>query len=272
MAYVKEPFKELDIMNNFMFNKLTTKKETKEKFCRLLLRQLLGREVGKIIVSAENALYPDNPNKRGVRLDVQIEEYGEDIITNIYDIEPHRDIERDYAKKIRYQQSQLDKNNMESGDRDFSHIPNLYIINITNYDPFGYEYMVYTIESRCVEVPELIYNDGVKIYYFNTTGTKGGSKELKAFLNYLENSVVDNVVNEATREAKEYVDYIKDDRIMEGDYMTVGDWVDGIVEEAVKEAIEDATATIADKDAAIADKDSEIAILKAELEKYKNIK
>ena len=73
---------------------------------------------------------------------------------------------------------------------------------------------------------------------------------------------------------------------MEGDYMTVGDWVDGIVEEAVKEAIAgkditineqktviaDKDATIADKDAAIADKDSEIAILKAELEKYKNSK
>ena len=33
-----------------------------------------------------------------------------------------------------------------------------------------------------------MYNDGVTLLYFNTTGTKGGSEELKNFLEYLEKS------------------------------------------------------------------------------------
>lgn len=101
--------------------------------------------------------------------------------------------------------------------------------------------MVYTIESGCIEVPELSYDDGVKIYYFNTEGTKGGNEELKVFLNYLENSVSSNAVNEATREAELYVDYIKDSQRIEGDYMTWGDYFDWIIEELLEQRMKEMT-------------------------------
>ena len=102
--------------------------------------------------------------------------------------------------------------------------------------------------------------DGVKIIYFNTKGTKGGSKELKAFLQYLEESTKENVVDEDTQEMDEYVAYIKGEERIEEDYMTVGDWVDSIVEEAVEEK----NAIIVAKDTEIADKNAEIAKLKSD--------
>ena len=201
MSYVHEPFEKLDVMDNFLFNQLSTNPKTKEGFLRCLIRNLLGKETGRIIIRAENMIYPTLPDKRGVRLDVQIDELNQkDDITTIYDIEPHRDFERDYPKKIRFSQAQIDKNSMSSGNNDFSCLPELFIVNITNYDPFGDDQMVYTFQKRCIEAPELVYNDGVTSLYFNTTGTKGGSEELKNFLEYLEKSEPEKAVTSATQE------------------------------------------------------------------------
>ena len=238
MSHVNEPFSQLDVLNNFMFNSLTTDPNVSEKFCRAMLKGLLGKQLGKIIVTSEKIIVPDSPEKRGVRLDVRVDDFDEgEVITNIYDIEPHRDFEKNFPKKNRFQQAQLDKNNMESGNNNFENMPNLYIITITNYDPFGYDYMLYTIENGCIEVPELVYNDGVKIYYFNTEGTKGGTESLKNFLTYLENSEPANEVDDATKEMAKYVEYIKDDKRREGRYMTVGDWADHICAEAREEGL-----------------------------------
>ena len=268
MSYVHEPFEKLDVMDNFLFNQLSTNPKTKEGFLRCLIRNLLGKEAGRIIIRAENMIYPTLPDKRGVRLDVQIDELNQkDDITTIYDIEPHRDFERDYPKKIRFSQAQIDKNNMLSGNNDFSCMPELFIVNITNYDPFGDDQMVYTFQKKCIEAPEVVYNDGVTILYFNTTGTKGGSEELKNFLEYLEKSEPEKAVTTATQELQGYVEQIKHDAEIGGNYMTFGDLLDKITAEVAAEAAEKATAeaaaeaakAVAEKDAIIAEKDTTIA-------------
>ena len=268
MSYVHEPFEKLDVMDNFLFNQLSTNPKTKEGFLRCLIRNLLGKETGRIIIRAENMIYPTLPDKRGVRLDVQIDELNQkDDITTIYDIEPHRDFERDYPKKIRFSQAQIDKNSMSSGNNDFSCLPELFIVNITNYDPFGDDQMVYTFQKRCIEAPEVVYNDGVTILYFNTTGTKGGSEELKNFLEYLEKSEPEKAVTTATQELQGYVEQIKHDAEIGGNYMTFGDLLDKITAEVAAEAAEKATAeaaaeaakAVAEKDAIIAEKDTTIA-------------
>ena len=268
MSYVHEPFENLDVMDNFLFNQLSTNPKTKEGFLRCLIRNLLGKETGRIIIRAENMIYPTLPDKRGVRLDVQIDELNlKDEITTIYDIEPHRDFERDYPKKIRFSQAQIDKNNMLSGNNDFSCMPELFIVNITNYDPFGDDQMVYTFQKKCIEAPEVVYNDGVTILYFNTTGTKGGSEELKNFLEYLEKSEPEKAVTSATQELQGYVEQIKHDAEIGGNYMTFGDLLDKITAEVAAEAAEKATAeaaaeaakAVAEKDAIIAEKDTTIA-------------
>ena len=279
MSYVHEPFEKLDVMDNFLFNQLSTNPKTKEGFLRCLIRNLLGKETGRIIIRAENMIYPTLPDKRGVRLDVQIDELNQkDDITTIYDIEPHRDFERDYPKKIRFSQAQIDKNNMSSGNNDFSCLPELFIVNITNYDPFGDDQMVYTFQKRCIEAPELVYNDGVTILYFNATGTKGGSEELKNFLEYLEKSEPEKAVTSATQELQGYVEQIKHDAEIGGNYMTFGDLLDKITAEVAAEAAEKATAeaaaeaakAVAEKDAIIAEKEAIIAELQAKLDKQQN--
>lgn len=253
-----------------MFNKLTTQEDIKEAFCRCMIRNLLGREVSKIIVQAEKVEVPDDPMKRGVRLDVEVRELdSHENVATIYDIEPHRDIEDAYPKKNRFIQAQIDKNNLASGENNFNKLPDLYIICITNYDPFGHDRMLYTVKNSCVEDPDLLYNDGVTIMYFNTTGTKGGSDALHAFLSYLEDSKSCNIVDKATEEVSQYVNSIKHNYEIGGRYMTVGDLMDKYAAEAVAEKEAEMASIIADKDAEIADKNAEIERLKLELASYK---
>ena len=116
-------------------------------------------------------------------------------------------------------------------------------------------------------MPDLEYNDGVHIMYFNTKGTKGGSEALKSFLTYLEDSRDENVTDDATKELKEYVQVIKHNHEIGGRYMTVGDLMDKMAaeaaEEATKEVVEELTQQyskqLAEKDTALTEKDTALA-------------
>lgn len=98
---------------------------------------------------------------------------------------------------------------LKSGEVDYRKLPSLYVITITNYDPFGKGYMMYTIHNKCEEVPELIYDDGLRFIYFNTKGTKGGNAAIFNLLKYIQNSKVDNVADAATQQLHQYVSRVK---------------------------------------------------------------
>ena len=127
-----------------------------------------------------------------------------------------------------------------------SQIPNLYVITITNYDIFGKDYMMYTVRNRCEEVPDLEYEDGLQFIYFYTKGQKGGSQAIKNMLTYFQNSDSKNAVDDATKMIDRYVRKVKSLPEVEDGYMTVGDWMDEMVEE-IREAIEDEARAEAEK-------------------------
>ena len=115
-----------------------------------------------------------------------------------------------------------------------------------------------------------MYNDGVTIYYFNTTGTQGGSDDLKKFLEYLETCKSTYASTSATKELQGYVNMIKHDAEIGGNYVTFGDLMDKVAAEAAAEVCAEKDAIIAQNEAAIAEKDALIAELQAKLEEQKN--
>lgn len=131
----------------------------------------------------------------------------------------------DYPRHNRFYQAKIDNRLMKRGENDFGKLPNLYIISITNYDIFGYDYMMYTVHNKCEEVPELEYKDGLCFFYFNTSGTKGGSPEIKAMLNYIQNSTDKNVTDDATRKLHQYVEDVKILPEVRREYMTFEEYV-----------------------------------------------
>ena len=142
---------------------------------------------------------------------------------------------------MRFRQAKIDSGKMEKGDDEYGHLPDLYVILITDFDLFGKDHMVYTFKHSCVELPEIPYEDGVNILYFNTRGTKGGSQPIRNMLNYLQKSVVSSVVDKATAEIDGYVQDVRSNPEAEGNYMTIGDLIDREVEEAVEETTRQVT-------------------------------
>ena len=63
-------------------------------------------------------------------------------------------------------QGRIDGQYLKSGERDYSRLPNLYVITILPYDPFGQDFMVYPFQNMCRELPELDYPDGLRYIYF----------------------------------------------------------------------------------------------------------
>ena len=245
MSYTSKQLEDLDIMDDFLTNVLATDPQIGELFCRLLVSQLLQREVGRIRVKNQRNIVPFAPDKRGIRLDIEVEEYDDDSkafpIMNVYDVEPHKRSEgrSHLVRRNRFYQAKIDSLNVESGEKNLSRLPNLYVINILNYDPFGYNYMLYTVENRCKEVDELEYGDGLQFLYFYTGGEKGGSAELRQLLRFIENSTAENATNETTRKLLEYVQVVKTDPEVRMMYMTVGEIMDMVKEEGREEGREE---------------------------------
>ena len=118
-----------------------------------------------------------SPEYRGIRLDVEVNEApedkdGENSSLNVYDIESHLQKETDLPRHNRFYQAKMDGRYLKSGEKNFNNMPNLYVITITDYDPFGKDYMVYTVHNKCEEEPDLEYDDGLKFYYFKTYNLK----------------------------------------------------------------------------------------------------
>ena len=203
------------------------------EFCRLLLSALLERQIGAVKVSTQKLLNSYTPELHGVRLDVEVIEPlggegsvdGEGPVTNIYDIEPclYNSPLETLTKRNRYYQGRIDGQYLKSGERDYSRLPNLYVITILPYDPFGQDLMVYPFQNMCRELPELDYPDGLRYIYFNTRGTKGGSPAIRELLDYLQKSTKENAKNETLLTLHHHIEKVKGYQEVKDRFMTVGD-------------------------------------------------
>lgn len=230
MSYTSKPFEELDVIDDFLLNVVATDPEVGEAFCRRILSVLLQRHIGKVRIVAQRSIPALTPESRGIRMDVEVEELEESAegalpAMNVYDMEPHHRDKVDLPKHNRFYQAKIDSRYLKSGEKDFSGLPNLYVVTILNFDPFGYDYMMYTVRNRCEEVPDLQYGDGLQFIYFNTKGTKGGSEEIQKMLRFIQESKESNVTDESTREIYDYVSRVKIRPEVRLEYMKFDEWL-----------------------------------------------
>ena len=213
MSYTRRKLEDLNVLDDFLMSAVASDEEVGGDFCRTLLSVLLQRKLGDIQVTAQRTIMPYTPEMHGIRMDVEVKEMLEPKdglpSLNIYDVEPHLRNEKNFPKHNRFYQARIDSRFMKSGERDFSRLPDLFILTITDYDPFGEDYMVYTVRNGCMEVPGLEYADGLVFYYFNTKGKKGGTPEIKAMLEYIMESTERNAVNDDIRELHRCVGKVK---------------------------------------------------------------
>ena len=114
-------------------------------------------------------------------------------------------------RRLRFYLALIDSRILKSGVR-YADMKNVTMIMISNYDPFGYDRMLYTIKNCCVEEPDMPYDDGVQTLYLYTNGKKDiPSQALSDMLKYMADSKSSNVVNCDLRQISDMMDRIKRD-------------------------------------------------------------
>ena len=204
---------ELNLVDDFLVNSLTSHKVYGEQSARYILECILHRPIGKLTVVPQRFFGGENTEAHGIRLDVYLdEENGE-----IFDIEPDQnDGKGDLAalpRRARFYHAKIDAGNLPAGE-EYGKLRNVIVIFITTYDPFSENRMVYTIKNSCVEVAELEYEDGAQTIFLYTRGREGNPpEELKQLLHYMEHSSIENAPSENLKKLHRMVTAVREERI-----------------------------------------------------------
>ncbi len=224
----KKKLEELNMMDAFLFDVSTEKPEDAAKIARTIVKRVMGHELQEITVENQKQFQGMDLWTRGIRMDLWVRENEPDKdganVVRLYDIEPNI-YEDDLPKRNRFYQAKADAKELPTGSK-FKQLPELIMIWILPYDPFGDDRMLYTVKNMVVENNKLVYNDGVLKFFLYTKGKNGGSKELKDLLTYFEETTQDNAVDQELKEIQKIVGGIKESRETEDRYMTLQEIID----------------------------------------------
>ena len=216
----RRKLEELNLLDDFLFHAMLAYPDTGEAFIRKLLETLFDRKFPHLKIRAQESFAGVNTDFRGARLDVYIEEDGSaqingDEIPTVYDVEPdhnHKNAEiKAFPKRARFYHAMIDRRSLKAGEH-FGKMKKVYVIFICDYDPFGYDRVLYTIKNRCLEEPTMPYEDDAETWVLYTRGKKGNiSERLRQLLSYMENTNQNNAINEDLRDIQQMVDQVKRD-------------------------------------------------------------
>lgn len=233
---------EMNLLDDFLFGTMVAYPEIGERFVKILLKTIFGREFRHLSVTAQKVLYGADSNLHGARLDVYIDPEIEDSEGKavVYDIEP--DLKDNTADKkalprrVRFYHGKIAARSLASG-ADYDTLKDVIVIMLTPYDPFGQNRMVYTITNKCIELPEMEYDDGARTLFLCTRGTDGvPSEAVRQLLHYMEHTTPENAVNEELREIHRMVETVKKDKEVGGMRIQIVDELIKLSEENARQA------------------------------------
>ncbi len=236
----KKTLEELNMMDAFLFDVSTEEPKAAAVIARTIVKRVTGHELKEFTLENQKQFLGTDISKRGIRMDLWVRESDNGTkgkpVVRLYDIEPN--IYHDHLpKRSRFYQAKVDAKELPTGTK-FEKLPELVMIWILPYDPFGDDRMLYTVKNMVVENNELIYNDGVLKLFLYTKGKKGGSEELKALLKYFEETTQDNAVDAELKEIQEIVGTIKHSKKAEDRYMTLQEMIDHSYDDGVRQGIQ----------------------------------
>ena len=219
---------EMDLLDDFLFGTMVSYPDIGERFVGMLLKIIFGRKFKHLSVTAQKVFYGADTDLHGARLDVYLEPEIEDNSEEnaiVYDVEPDK---RDSAadkralpRRVRFYHAKIAAKGLDAG-ADYDKLKNVVIVMIMPYDPFGLKHMVYTIKNKCVEIPEMEYEDGACTVFLYTKGTLGvPNEELRQLLRYLDDTTYENAVNEDLQEIHRMVETVKNDSEVMSKHMLV---------------------------------------------------
>ena len=174
----KKQLKELTLKDNFMFGAVMMEEEN----CRRFLELELGFPIERVEVSKEKSIVY-HPEYKGVRLDV----YAKNEHNTRYNVEMQVAKKAELGKRVRYYHGQIDMELLLSGS-DYTELPEVYVIFICDFDPFGKKKYRYTFTKQCEEEPGAQLQEGCKSIFLSTRGENDREVpgELVSFLNFVK--------------------------------------------------------------------------------------
>jgi len=195
----KRSIYDLNLIDDFMFAEASIDEDTSPLLIRMIIERSTGLKIGKLSVEPQKTVNGVDTDKHGIRMDVTIREVEEDGKTvQLFDVEPNNMSSINLPRRSRYYQALTDVKLLDSGV-EYDELPDMWTIWILPYDPFGLDYMLYTVKNIVEEDQKIEYNDGVRKIFLYTGGKNGGTKSLKNLLIYMENSVEENAVDDDLR-------------------------------------------------------------------------
>ena len=149
--------------------------------CEYLLSGLLGKPITVVENKTQYSLR--NIENHSIVLDALIEDEDH----KLYDVEIQIDDQKNHERRMRYYHTAIDWSYLEKG-RDYNDLPELYMIFISDFDPFKRNKNHYEVKQYVDNTKE--YDDGIRRLYFNTAIDDG--TELSKLLQYLKLSEVSN--------------------------------------------------------------------------------
>ncbi len=143
-----------------------------------LLTQLMGKPVK--IIENKTQYSIRNAETHSIVLDALVEDEEH----NLYDVEVQVGDRNNHERRLRYYGAAIDWSYLEKG-KDYSELPELYMIFISDFDPFEMNKVQYEI-IQYVKGTEIEYDNGIHIHYFNTKVDDGTF--LAELLQYMKNS------------------------------------------------------------------------------------
>ena len=201
-----QEYEKQTLKSDFIFGKVMQD----EELCKELLELLTGNEIEGIENLNSQMPIKVTNDSRGVRYDI----YVEDTSANVYDAEIQQyggvEVKRELPKRSRYYQGLMDLNLLESGGT-YANLKNSYVVFICTFDPFEMKFCRYEFKNMCMLEQTFPLRDGRTILFFNSKGEiKNISKEIQAFLDYLETGQVSDEFTEKLDKAVEYARHNKE--------------------------------------------------------------
>ena len=210
----KKQLKELTLKDNFMFGAVMMEEEN----CKRFLELALGFPIERVEVSKEKSIVY-HPEYKGVRLDV----YAKNEHNTRYNVEMQVAKKAELGKRVRYYHGQIDMELLLSGS-DYTELPEVYVIFICDFDPFGKKKYRYTFTKQCEEEPGAQLQEGCKSIFLSTRGENDREVpgELVSFLNFVKADLSESETDfedDFVEKLQDTIRRIKSNREMEERFM-----------------------------------------------------
>lgn len=210
----KKSYDELFFTDDFLFSKIMRNPE----IAKGVVENLLGIKVGKIEFLSSQYSIDEMYTGHGIRLDAYLEDSDK-----VIDIEIQTVLKKDEGLRMRYYQSVIDIDHLNSGE-NYKKLKESYVIFLCLTDPFGKNKPVYNFVTKELD-GDIILNDKVhKLFYNASSFDKAIDKKVYSFLSFLINRTPSDKL---TAKIMKEVDISKNKQPWRAEYML---WKDQIAE------------------------------------------